>query len=224
MRKSADPPTDPDRRRFANAPSGQLWGSDVTHGPRVAVGSTRRKTYRTAFINDATLRSQGMQLTEAGALGKCLSNRWRNRYASFVSGVVTRKYSASPRTVPSEMCCATDLLRRSIPPNSTASKNCSLTAKASLLKDSPRRLSKRPPLDRAWILSVSRKLHIRAEGHRHVRELAVKKWDPRFDSACRAGLVGTRVVVQGRFLNLLHGFLVQLATVRVLGPQQSAAG
>jgi putative transposase len=45
-----------DRRRFAFAHPGQLWMSDVMHGPSVALpGSrTRRKTYLIAFLDDAT--------------------------------------------------------------------------------------------------------------------------------------------------------------------------
>jgi transposase InsO family protein len=44
-----------DRRRFAFAQAGQLWMSDVMHGPTVAVpGRGRRKTYLIAFIDDAT--------------------------------------------------------------------------------------------------------------------------------------------------------------------------
>jgi transposase InsO family protein len=44
-----------DRRRFAFAHAGQLWMSDVMHGPTVAVpGHGRRKTYLIAFIDDAT--------------------------------------------------------------------------------------------------------------------------------------------------------------------------
>jgi putative transposase len=44
-----------DRRRFAYARAGQLWMSDVMHGPAVADGSRRkRKTYLIAFLDDAT--------------------------------------------------------------------------------------------------------------------------------------------------------------------------
>jgi len=44
-----------DRRRFAFAHAGQLWMSDVMHGPSVAVpGHGRRKTYLIAFLDDAT--------------------------------------------------------------------------------------------------------------------------------------------------------------------------
>jgi putative transposase len=45
-----------DRRRFAFAHPGQLWMSDVMHGPSVLLpGSrTRRKTYLIAFLDDAT--------------------------------------------------------------------------------------------------------------------------------------------------------------------------
>ena len=44
-----------DRRRFAFAHAGQLWMSDVMHGPSVAVpGRGRRKCYLIAFLDDAT--------------------------------------------------------------------------------------------------------------------------------------------------------------------------
>lgn len=46
-----------DRRRFAFRDAGQLWTSDVCHGPTlVAEGSTRRrrKSYLIAFLDDAT--------------------------------------------------------------------------------------------------------------------------------------------------------------------------
>ncbi len=45
-----------DRRRFAFAQPGQLWMSDVMHGPSVALPGTRvrRKTYLIAFLDDAT--------------------------------------------------------------------------------------------------------------------------------------------------------------------------
>jgi transposase InsO family protein len=44
-----------DRRRFAFADAGQLWMSDVMHGPSVAIpGRGRRKTYLIAFLDDAT--------------------------------------------------------------------------------------------------------------------------------------------------------------------------
>jgi transposase InsO family protein len=46
---------DADRRRFAFAQAGELWMSDVMHGPSVLVGDrTKRKTYLVAFIDDAT--------------------------------------------------------------------------------------------------------------------------------------------------------------------------
>lgn len=46
---------DGDRRRFAFAQAGELWMSDVMHGPKVRVEDrTRRKTYLIGFIDDAT--------------------------------------------------------------------------------------------------------------------------------------------------------------------------
>jgi putative transposase len=44
-----------DRRRFAFQKAGELWMSDVMHGPTVLVaGKVRRKSYLIAFIDDAT--------------------------------------------------------------------------------------------------------------------------------------------------------------------------
>ncbi len=55
MRKRLDDPTDLDRRRFAFQRAGQLWMSDVMHGPSVTIrGGIRRKTYLIALIDDAT--------------------------------------------------------------------------------------------------------------------------------------------------------------------------
>ena len=53
LAKPADAPG-ADRRRFAYRHAGQLWMSDVMHGPKVPDGRTRRKTYLIAFIDDAT--------------------------------------------------------------------------------------------------------------------------------------------------------------------------
>ena len=50
----SDPPADADRRRFAYRDAGELWMSDVMHGPAVPDGRRRRKTYLIAFIDDAT--------------------------------------------------------------------------------------------------------------------------------------------------------------------------
>ena len=47
-------PDGADRRRFAFRHAGELWMSDVMHGPRVRHGRSRRKTYLIAFIDDAT--------------------------------------------------------------------------------------------------------------------------------------------------------------------------
>ncbi len=55
MAKSANPPGDMDRRRFAFEHAGELWSSDVMHGPAVTTDDgRRRKTYLIAFIDDAT--------------------------------------------------------------------------------------------------------------------------------------------------------------------------
>jgi transposase InsO family protein len=45
---------DGDRRRFAFQHAGELWMSDVMHGPGVLVGGRKRKTYLIALIDDAT--------------------------------------------------------------------------------------------------------------------------------------------------------------------------
>lgn len=53
MRKPA--PAAKDHRRFEFEAAGDLWMSDVMHGPAVAVGgNAKRKTYLIAFIDDAT--------------------------------------------------------------------------------------------------------------------------------------------------------------------------
>ncbi len=54
MNKPANDPGDADRRRFAFQRAGELWMSDVMHGPTVRVGGRQRKTYLIAFIDDAT--------------------------------------------------------------------------------------------------------------------------------------------------------------------------
>ena len=55
MDKAQGESGDADRRRFAFAHAGELWMSDVMHGPSVFVGDrTKRKTYLLAFIDDAT--------------------------------------------------------------------------------------------------------------------------------------------------------------------------
>ena len=47
-------PTPADRRRFAYRDAGELWMSDVMHGPKVSDGRRRRKTFLLAFLDDAT--------------------------------------------------------------------------------------------------------------------------------------------------------------------------
>ena len=55
MRPNAGEPSPTDRRRFAFERAGQLWTSDVMHGPGVLVtGRGRRKAYLIAFLDDAT--------------------------------------------------------------------------------------------------------------------------------------------------------------------------
>ena len=52
--RSADARAGVDRRRFAYREAGQLWMSDVMHGPKLAEGRKRRKTYLIALLDDAT--------------------------------------------------------------------------------------------------------------------------------------------------------------------------
>ena len=47
-------PVGTDRRRFTFQHAGELWMSDVMHGPKVSDGRRRRKTFLIAFIDDAT--------------------------------------------------------------------------------------------------------------------------------------------------------------------------
>jgi transposase InsO family protein len=55
MRKRPEDPTTLDRRRFTYQRAGELWMSDVMHGPSVVVdGKVKRKSYLIAFIDDAT--------------------------------------------------------------------------------------------------------------------------------------------------------------------------
>lgn len=70
MRPGAGAASPTDRRRFAYAHAGQLWMSDVMHGPAVAVpGRARRKTYLIAFLDDATrvVTHAGFALAESTA-------------------------------------------------------------------------------------------------------------------------------------------------------------
>ncbi len=55
MGKRPEEPTSKDRRRFAYERAGELWMSDVMHGPAVGVGGRRKqKTYLIGFLDDAT--------------------------------------------------------------------------------------------------------------------------------------------------------------------------
>lgn len=55
MSKKSGEPTQKDHRRFEFSKAGELWMSDVMHGPAVFVeGRRKRKTYLIAFIDDAT--------------------------------------------------------------------------------------------------------------------------------------------------------------------------
>jgi putative transposase len=55
MHKQSPEQNAQDRRRFAFAHAGELWMSDVMHGPSVALpGRGRRKCYLIAFLDDAT--------------------------------------------------------------------------------------------------------------------------------------------------------------------------
>ena len=55
MKKEPGDPSRNDRRRFAFDKAGELWMSDVMHGPSVLVeGKKKRKTYLLALLDDAT--------------------------------------------------------------------------------------------------------------------------------------------------------------------------
>lgn len=55
MHKKTTDPTSLDRRRFSYEHAGELWMSDVMHGPAVFVdGRRKQKTYLVALIDDAT--------------------------------------------------------------------------------------------------------------------------------------------------------------------------
>jgi putative transposase len=54
MAKKPEEPTSKDRRRFAFDKAGELWMSDVMHGPAVVIAGRRRKSYLLALIDDAT--------------------------------------------------------------------------------------------------------------------------------------------------------------------------
>jgi transposase InsO family protein len=55
LMKRPEAPTSNDRRRFSFEKAGELWMSDVMHGPAVLVeGKRRRKTYLISFLDDAT--------------------------------------------------------------------------------------------------------------------------------------------------------------------------
>ena len=54
MEKKSDDPTSKDHRRFTFEKAGDLWMSDVMHGPAVLVDGKKRKAYLIAFIDDAT--------------------------------------------------------------------------------------------------------------------------------------------------------------------------
>lgn len=54
MAKEPGAPTSKDHRRFVFEKAGDLWMSDVMHGPSVFVEGKKRKTYLIAFVDDAT--------------------------------------------------------------------------------------------------------------------------------------------------------------------------
>jgi putative transposase len=55
MDKQPKEPTSKDRRRFAFDKAGELWMSDVMHGPAVTTeGGRKRKTYLVGLLDDAT--------------------------------------------------------------------------------------------------------------------------------------------------------------------------
>lgn len=55
MGKDSEDPTSKDRRHFSYERAGELWMSDVMHGPAVIVGQRRKKkTYLIGLLDDAT--------------------------------------------------------------------------------------------------------------------------------------------------------------------------
>jgi putative transposase len=54
MDKKRGLPTSKDRRRFAFEKAGELWMSDVMHGPAVLADGRKRKSYLLALLDDAT--------------------------------------------------------------------------------------------------------------------------------------------------------------------------
>ena len=54
MDKKLGLPTSKDRRRFAFDKAGELWMSDVMHGPAVMADGRKRKSYLLALLDDAT--------------------------------------------------------------------------------------------------------------------------------------------------------------------------
>jgi putative transposase len=54
MAKKPAEPSSKDHRRFSFEKAGDLWMSDVMHGPAVTVTGKKRKAYLIAFIDDAT--------------------------------------------------------------------------------------------------------------------------------------------------------------------------
>lgn len=54
MAKAPGEPTSKDHRRFEFEKAGDLWMSDVMHGPAVTAGGRKRKAYLISFLDDAT--------------------------------------------------------------------------------------------------------------------------------------------------------------------------
>jgi transposase InsO family protein len=54
MAKRKDEPTSKDHRRFEFEKAGDLWMSDVMHGPAVMHAGKKRKAYLVSFLDDAT--------------------------------------------------------------------------------------------------------------------------------------------------------------------------
>ena len=54
LTKEASEAAGKDRRRFEHALAGELWMSDMMHGPKLREGGRQRKTYLIAMIDDAT--------------------------------------------------------------------------------------------------------------------------------------------------------------------------
>ena len=98
-------PGDPvatDRRRFAFRDAGELWMSDVMHGPKVADGRRRRKTFLLAFIDHADTRimprrrNVPIELVTVPREGRAACRDWLRRRLEHPCDEVSRGGLANP--------------------------------------------------------------------------------------------------------------------------------